>query len=466
MDNPTPTSVPGHQHPERLRIVIAGGTGFIGRGLIRLWHQQHDIVVLSRMLPGAANNAFGRNHIPHGVQLVQWDGVHTGDWVAHLEGCDVLINLAGQTVNCIYNEQNKTAMLQSRVDTVRALGQAIAALQRPPALLVQIASATIYRHATDHPHTEHSEEMDNDFSVQVCKAWEGAFNSLVLPATRKVVLRLAITLKNGGVLVPFERLVHAGLGGRQGSGNQMFSWIHMNDVAGIIEWLWRTPGAAGVYNAAAPEPVTNRVFLRTLRQTLRVAMGLPLPEWFLKIAVPVFCTEPELLLKSRWVLPERLLSAGYTFAHPNLEGALQAIYLKEPETRPLEGLKLFKVLDILIQLVALVFPLLSFGPVGWLGCYIAVGAVQLASAGLNALFVHRTWKSVWRNVYQLYLLAIAVLLYLLHDNYIPHALKLNLIMVTSPLAALGYFTLTCKEFMWAEKESKKSRQRKDDAAGG
>ena len=195
------------------KIVIAGGSGFIGLYLAERWAKENEVIILTRNV-NASNNAYGRNSDVAGVQMIEWDGRNAGKWAVCLEGCDLLLNLAGKSVNCRYNEKNKTAVMKSRVDSTRVLGQAIKQLKQPPELWINGGSATIYRHAEDRPQDEATGEIENDFSVQVCKAWEAAFNEIQLPATRKAVLRMAIVLGKGGALVPFSRLARFGLGGR------------------------------------------------------------------------------------------------------------------------------------------------------------------------------------------------------------------------------------------------------------
>lgn len=308
-----------------LKIVIAGGSGFIGQAMAARWGVDNEVVILSRQRPRRTDNNFGRTQATERARTVSWDGKTVGPWQVELEGTDVLINLAGKSVNCRYTAANKKEILSSRVDATRALGQAADQCQVPPRLWINGGSATIYRHATDRPQDELTGEMHNDFSVRVCKAWEAAFNELTLPATRKVILRMAIVLGTGGVMVPYTRLVQCGLGGKQGDGTQLFSWIHIDDLCGIVEWLWSHPEQQGVYNAAAPGAVSNEVLMSTLRKALNRSFGLPAPAWLLKVGATLIGTEPELLLKSRWVTPAALLAQGFRFRYPRLEEALHSL---------------------------------------------------------------------------------------------------------------------------------------------
>ncbi|KAG4075188.1 hypothetical protein HA402_015435 [Bradysia odoriphaga] len=299
------------------RIVIAAGTGFIGRSLVEYFGKDNDLIILTRQ-PQAPQ--------PH-VRYVQWDGVHAGAWCEALEGAHLLINLTGKSVNCRYTAANKKLITDSRVNATRALGAAIRTLQHPPEVWINAASATIYRHAEDKPMDEFTGEMANDFSVQVCKAWEQSFRDITLPHTRKIILRIGVTLgwQAGGVMHPYLNLVKAGLGGYQGNGRQMFTWIHITDVCRMMAWLYETPALSGVFNCTAPHPVTNKVFMKTLRGATGHLFGLPAPAPLLKLGAALIGTETELLLKSRWGLPSRAMQEGFTFAFPFLPGAFTDI---------------------------------------------------------------------------------------------------------------------------------------------
>lgn len=316
------------------RIVIAGGTGFIGEELIRWFGKENDIVVLSRGLGYTKTN---RNewHILKQDDLqrtryVQWDGCHEGDWEKEIEGADLLINLAGKTVNCRYTEKNKKEIFDSRTQSTTALGKAIVKAKHKPALWINASSATIYRHATDRPQDEYTGEMENDFSVQVCRRWEQSFYEQDIPGVRKVALRMAITLGAGGVLIPYFNLLKYGLGGKQGSGRQMYSWVHVEDTCRLIEWIWDHPEMEGTYNCCSPNPVTNESFMQLLRKATRRRFGLPAFTWMLKAGAVLIGTETELVLKSRWVLPARALESGFVFRYPLLTDAFHEIISRVP----------------------------------------------------------------------------------------------------------------------------------------
>lgn len=290
------------------RIVIAGGTGFLGQFLAGKFRVNGDkVVIISRK---------------HGD--VHWNDVD--EVIRALNGADLLINLAGKSVDCRYNEANKKEILKSRVDTTGILGEAILKCQQPPKLWINSSTATIYRHAEDRPMTESQGEIGSGFSVDVATQWEQAFFNFQLQHTRQVALRMAIVLgKHGGAIKPLKKLVRFGLGGKQGKGNQMFSWIHIDDIYQIILFIINHQGLEGVFNCSAPHPVTNEMMMRSLRKAMHVSAGLPAPEWLLKIGAVLIHTETELILKSRWVLPQRLLESGYVFSYPSLQPALKEI---------------------------------------------------------------------------------------------------------------------------------------------
>lgn len=295
------------------KVVIAGGTGFVGKYLQEQFQLLgYEVYIISRQ-----------------KQNIEWGD--TDRMVEALENSEMLINLAGKSVNCRYTEKNKESILKSRTETTRLLGEALLKCRHPPELWINSSTATIYRYAEDRPMTESTGERGKGFSVSVATAWEDAFFSFRLPETRQVALRIAIVLgKDGGVMKPFRNLVRFGLGGKQGNGKQMFSWIHMEDMFRIILFLQANKSLRGAFNCSSPYPVDNATLMKTLRQTMNRKVGLPAPAWLLEIGAVFIGTETELILKSRWVLPEKLLEAGYSFRYPGLKAALNNI-LKEAE---------------------------------------------------------------------------------------------------------------------------------------
>ena len=304
-----------------MKIVIPGGSGQVGTVLARAFHRGgHEVVVLSRRPETRP------------WRLVQWDGVNLGDWQRELSGCDAVINLAGRSVNCRYTDANRRQILQSRVLSARVVGQAIARAERRPRVWLQASTATIYAHRYDLPNDEHSGIVGGTektapatwrFSIDVARAWERAFDECEVEGVRKVALRSALTLSPdpGGVFAAILGLVRAGLGGRAGDGRQFMSWIHYEDFVAAVQWLIEHDSVSGIVNLAAPNPLPNAEFMRVLRAAYGVPFGLPVPRWMLEIGAVFMRTETELVLKSRRVVPARLLERGFTFRYPEWAGA-------------------------------------------------------------------------------------------------------------------------------------------------
>lgn len=316
------------------KIIIAGGTGFIGQEMIKYWGKENQMVILTRQLPDARNNRNKYNSLSNedlqNVRFVKWDGKNVEDWVKEINGADLIINLAGKTVNCRYTQKNKTEIFDSRINAVKAIGAAIRQCSIPPKCWINASSATIYRHATDRPQDEYTGEFHNGFSVQVCQLWEKTFYDQLTPATRKAALRMAITLGPGGVLIPYFNLLKFGLGGKQGNGKQMYSWVHITDTCRMIDWIAEHEKTEGTYNCSSPNPVTNAAFMKTLRKVTDTQVGLPAFEWMLKIGARMIGTETELVLKSRWVIPTKILETGFQFKYPLLKDAFTDIISKVP----------------------------------------------------------------------------------------------------------------------------------------
>ncbi|WP_130859498.1 TIGR01777 family oxidoreductase [Gracilibacillus phocaeensis] len=291
------------------KVVLAGGTGFIGKYVQQqLEKRGYQVEIIARRAPA-----------------IKWND-HAG-MVQALENAEMVINLAGKTVNCRYNEENKQEIIQSRLGTTKLLGDAIQACDSPPPLWINASTATIYRHAEDRPMTEADGEIGTGFSVDVATKWEKSFFRFSLKQTRQVALRTAIVLgPNGGVATPYKNLVMFGLGGSQGDGKQMFSWIHIEDLFQIILFLQEHEELEGVFNCSSPHPVPNYRLMQTLRSKLHRPLGLSAPAPLLELGAVFLQTETELILKSRWVLPERLQQAGYTFQYPTIGQAVDAIY--------------------------------------------------------------------------------------------------------------------------------------------
>jgi len=228
-------------------------------------------------------------------------------------------------VNCRYTAKNKKEIFDSRLKPTKLLNRVIVDMVNPPKLFINIASATIYRHAEDHQQDELTGEIGGGFSVAVCQAWERTFFETDTPKTRKVALRTSFVLGASDSALPrLFNLARFGLGGRQGNGEQYVSWIHEDDMARIIEWLADHPEISGVLNGTAPGPVKNKIIMKVIREVLHRPFGLPAPKWLLEIGALLIGTETELILKSRWVIPRRLLESGFKFKYPHINEAIKA----------------------------------------------------------------------------------------------------------------------------------------------
>lgn len=299
-----------------MKIVIAGGSGQIGSILSRAFHGAgHLVTVLSRSPTSAP------------WRELSWDGKTVGSWAGAIDGTEVVINLAGHTVNCRYNERNRARILQSRIDSTRALGRAIELAGEPPRIWLQASTATIYAHRYDAPNDEWTGLIGGDeedapdswrFSIEVAKAWERTLDESDVPNTRKVKLRSAMVMSpdRGGVFDALLGLVRRGLGGRAGDGRQYVSWIHYQDFERALYWLIDHDEIDGPVNLAAPNPLPNSDFMRALREAWGIGIGLPAPEWLLEIGAIFMRTETELVLKSRRVIPGVLLHHGFRFRYP------------------------------------------------------------------------------------------------------------------------------------------------------
>ncbi len=299
-----------------MKIVIVGGTGQVGTVLARAFYDTGDEVVVVSRKPQDAP-----------WRMAGWDGRNVGIWAAELEEADALINLAGRSVNCRYGEKHRREIMDSRVFSVRTLARAIAQCSRPPRVWLQASTATIYAHRYDAANTESTGIIGGQepnapdtwrFSIDVATSWEKVFHeAAATPQTRKVLLRSAIMMSpdHGGAFDIMLRLVRFGLGGAMGDGRQFVSWIHDEDFVRAVRWLIEHEEMEGFVNMAAPNPLSNRDFLRELREAWGIGLGLPAFAWMLEIGAVFLRTETELILKSRRVTPERLLEAGFTFRY-------------------------------------------------------------------------------------------------------------------------------------------------------
>ncbi|MBT2597539.1 TIGR01777 family oxidoreductase [Arthrobacter sp. ISL-72] len=298
---------------DRKTMVLAGATGFIGRYFRTRFEQEGWLV-----------RTIGRG----GADTARWgddDGLTRA-----VDGAELLVNLAGRSVNCRYNQRTKAQILDSRVSTTVELGRAVARCSTPPATWLNASTATIYRHAEDVPQAENHGEFGEGFSVDVARAWESALAGAETPVTRKIPLRISIVLgPGGGVMRPFTTLSRLGLGGHMGSGRQKFSWVHVEDLYRAALFLHQRTDITGPVNVASPNPVDNRELMRLVRRAHGVPFGLPTPAWLLELGAVLIRTETELVLKSRWIQPQKLLDAGFSFQHPDLGEALRGIAARQ-----------------------------------------------------------------------------------------------------------------------------------------
>ncbi len=286
------------------KIVIAGGTGFIGSYLdMRFRERGYKVVLVSR----------DKAHIP-------WEAAAL---IKALNDADLLINLAGRSINCRHNVVNRKSILESRISTTQMLGQAVLTCTNPPKLWINASATGIYKSSMAHPMSEGETELGTNFLAEVVTEWEKAFFGFELPTTRQIALRTSVVLgKDGGALSPLVRLTRLGLGGKQAEGTQMFSWIHLEDYFRTVFFLLQQESIRGVFNCTSPQPVSNHTFMHSLRHTLRTPFGIPAPKFAINWGSVLIGIEPELVLGSVYVIPEKLIEAGFKFSFPEINKAL------------------------------------------------------------------------------------------------------------------------------------------------
>nr|WP_315032562.1 TIGR01777 family oxidoreductase [uncultured Chryseobacterium sp.] len=293
-----------------MKIIIAGGTGFLGESLEKYFTEKGNQVYILTRTPKRENEIY-------------WNAKTIGEWTKILENAGVLINLTGKSVDCRYHEKNKQEIYSSRIESTRVLQVAIDACLDKPRIWLNASSATIYVHSEKHLNTEENGIIGDDFSMNICKSWEKEFFKIKNGEVRKIALRTSIVLgNNGGAFPKLKMITKLGLGGKQGRGNQMVSWIHIDDFCKSLDWIIAHEEIAGVVNVTAPEPLANEMMMRKLRKQIGSLFGLNAPVWQLEIASLFLKTETELLLKSRNVYPERLLKSGFQFSYPDFDIAV------------------------------------------------------------------------------------------------------------------------------------------------
>jgi uncharacterized protein (TIGR01777 family) len=303
------------------RLILAGGSGFLGQALAAHFLRLNwEIVVLTRSPKRRCD----------GVSEVQWDACAGGLWQEQLDGAAAVVNLTGKSVDCRYNARNRKEIMDSRVDSTRVVGEAIGQCVNPPPVWLNASTATLYRHTFGEAWDESGvldpvTEAKDAFSVEVAKAWELALEKANTPRTRRIPMRMAMVLGLGknSVFPVLRRLVRFGLGGKMGSGKQYVSWMHEADFCRAVEWLIEHKELSGPINLVAPEPVPNAEMMRLLRRECGVPFGLPAAEWMLEVGAFFLRTETELIIKSRRVIPGRLLKSGFEFRFPTLQLAFK-----------------------------------------------------------------------------------------------------------------------------------------------
>ncbi len=296
-----------------MKIVIPGGSGFLGQYLSRRWKAEgNEVFVLTR----------GKERVMDGITYLQWDGSVAEQHKQVFEGADLVVNLTGKSVDCRYTEANKKLILSSRIDATRAIGALLTELQHPPKYWMNASSATIYRDSYDKLMTEEEGEIGDDFSMSVCQEWENEFYSHQLPSTKRSALRITLILgKDGGVLPVLTKLARFGMGGRNSHGRQFFSWMHEEDCFRALNFIIEK-GLEGPINLGSPEPLTDAEFNRLVRKSVGAWMGPPKPRFALELGAWMMGTETELVMKSRKVYPQKLLNAGFEFLFPDAQSAL------------------------------------------------------------------------------------------------------------------------------------------------
>jgi len=302
------------------KVIIAGGTGFIGRYLSEYYLKKgFEVVVFSRRISKTEQN----------IRYVSWDGKTLSDWQKELENSYLLINLSGKTVAVRHNSKNKKEILDSRIDSTRVLNKAIALCQNPPKYWMNSSGATIYKTSFTQSRDEYFQEIEPEFLTEVIKAWEEEFFENSNAKTKKLALRTAVVLgKSGDTFEKLNQLSKLGLGGKQGSGKQIMSWIHIEDFTRIIDFAIEN-NLEGFVNIASPNPVTNSEMMRAFRKANKIPFGIPTPEFLLRIGTKIIGVEPDFVLKSYNVVSKRLKESGFEFKFPEIDKALEDLTKKE-----------------------------------------------------------------------------------------------------------------------------------------
>lgn len=302
------------------KIIIAGGTGFLGSSLRSKYSDENtEIVILTRkpFSPKEGN-----------ISYVHWDAKTLGDWTSHLEGSTAIINLVGKSVNCRYTEKNKKELIASRVEATSIICKAISLAENPPKVWINAGSAAIFGNSGSEIKNENS-AAGTGFSPLICKEWEKAFHETETSKNRKVFLRIGLVLqRGGGILKPFLNMARFGFGGKIGTGEQYMSWIHEEDFANIIDWVIQEKSIEGILHCASPYPVTNKEFMKSMRSVVSMPFGLPNPAFLIRLGAVFIGTEPELVLSGRRVVSRILAKNNFKFKYPHLVDAVHQLVKK------------------------------------------------------------------------------------------------------------------------------------------
>jgi uncharacterized protein (TIGR01777 family) len=298
------------------RIVIAGGSGFIGTALAAEWLSRNGEVVVLTRSPRKRDD---------GVTEVAWDGAHLGEWIQHLDGAEAVVNLAGKSIKCKHTPENVRELTESRVNSVRMIALALEHVKTPPRVWVQASAIGFYGDCGDRVCDENSVN-GRDALAEICRQWENAYHAANVPKTRKVLLRIGVVLgRDDGALPVLARMSRWFLGGSAGDGRQYISWIHLGDLTRIFCESILRPDWAGTFNAVGPRPVTNSEFMRALRRALHRPWSPPAPAFAVKWGASLMGMEPSLALAGCRVIPKRLTELNYSFQFPELNASLKDI---------------------------------------------------------------------------------------------------------------------------------------------
>ncbi len=302
--------------PVPSKVILAGGSGFLGMNLARsLSEQGTQVVILSRSKPSSSEQSGSWTY-------AQWDGETLGDWTRELDGADAIVNFSGKSIDCVPTDENKKLIISSRINPTRVLSQAIQQAKHPPKTWIQMSAVGIYGN-TQTQCTESTPAGDG-FLPEVCTKWEAAFNESCPDHVRAVIIRAGVVLgRTEGAFPKLRKIAKLGFGGRAGSGKQGMSWIHEDDINAMLLHAINSPSMQGVYNATAPNPASNKEFMAALRKAVGMPFGPPAPAFAVRIGSKLILkTNPDLALEGQFAVPERMKEERFGFEYASLESAL------------------------------------------------------------------------------------------------------------------------------------------------